>query len=349
MGQPSEAEHQEDAAKGMRPGRGLVRGTPPVEFQAALPTAGLDDKEQASKLLDLADRMNYAWEGVRPQPIDTLPLLIPLPLTDPTLRDKRYVTLGKDFAELKPVGFSIEDDGPAFFVAGVTQQTGKTTLLHSWVLNLIEHHHADQLQLVLVDFHTRSFIPFRKLPNTYGYISSDQGLATILDQMEDEMRRRRQAIEQAYNEDNEGFDRKKFVRQWPHFLTVIDDYELFYMNTSTDSALRQRLAEAVKASAGLGYSFLIAGTLAELPKDYNDPFIERFRKGGAGILLGGIEGIEDFNNTRRLPSQPAAGLPPGRGYLIRRGRAQLIQCMTYWKKDEDPADALAARVKQNSL
>ncbi len=72
----------------------------------------------------------------------------------------------------------------------------------------------------------------------------------------------------------------------------------------------------------LGISFILAGTLPELPKDFEDPFVQRFRKLGCGVLLGGTEGIEDYNNSRRPAGQPAAGLPQGRGYIIRRNKAR---------------------------
>ena len=55
------------------PGRGLVRGTPPLEFQAALPADGQTENIRASAIRALAALMNQKWTGARPAPIPVLP------------------------------------------------------------------------------------------------------------------------------------------------------------------------------------------------------------------------------------------------------------------------------------
>jgi hypothetical protein len=74
--------------------------------------------------------------------------------------------------------------------------------------------------------------------------------------------------------------------------------------------------------------------------------MQAVRKHGNGVLLGGTEGIEQFNNARRPPGPPAAGLPAGRGYLVRRGQARLVQTVAYWQEGEEPDRALAARIRK---
>ena len=60
------------------PGRGLVKGNPPLEFQAALPIAGQTDAKRHAALVALAQQMAAAWSGPRPTPVRTLPLVVPL-------------------------------------------------------------------------------------------------------------------------------------------------------------------------------------------------------------------------------------------------------------------------------
>ncbi len=128
------------------------------------------------------------------------------------------------------------------------------------------------------------------------------------------------------------------MRKWPHILVVIDDYETFSVRAAEAA---RPLADALAAGGDLGVSIAVAGNISELPRDYDDPLIQRVRKHGCGLLLSGSEGLEQFNNARRPPGQPAAGLPPGRGYLVRRGQVRLIQAAAYWREGEDPAEALA--------
>jgi hypothetical protein len=124
---------------------------------------------------------------------------------------------------------------------------------------------------------------------------------------------------------------------------VIDDYDRF--SARSENAKRQ-LADVISTGGELGVSIVIAGNLSELPRDYDDPLMQRIRQHGCGILLSGSEGLEQFNNARRPPGQPSAGLPSGRGYMVRRGEVRLFQTAAYWREGEDPSSALARRVER---
>jgi|GEM_PF-2545487 len=340
VGTPSDAKLQEDAAKGVRPGRGLVRGTPPLEFQASLPTAGISDKEQSEYLINLAEKMRRSWNGRLPKPVETLPEHLFLPETpmmnhDPSL----FSALGVDFETLLPTGFSLVEDGPAFLIGSVTGQAGKTSLLRTWLLSLAAAYQPEQFQPLIIDFHTRTLAPFRRLPHIRAYVGSKQALDEVLEKLRGEIDRRQNAVDKAYQKDPEGFNPLSALSQWPHIMLVIDDYDRFYQSMEGEVPL---LIECIQRSSGLGFSFTIAGTMTDLPNAYSDHFVERFHKHGCGVLLGGHEGIEEFNNTRRPVGSIPAGLPPGRGYLVRRGRASLFQCATYWHKDELDDTALKA-------
>ena len=346
VGRPSEAKIEEDAARGMRPGRGLIRGTPPLEFQTALPVIGASDRDQAENMGILAEKMKEAWKGPQPPEILTLPLLVTLPLPEDQPIEgeppQLYTMLGQDFEALEPIGFSLLEDGPSFLVAGVTGQTGKTSLLQTWLVGLAERHPPEELQMVLVDFQTRTLSALQKLPHVK-YIGTKPALEPALNNLNKEIQKRRDAMEKAYDADPENFDSRDLVSGWPHIVLVIDDYDRFNMN-AVDHV--QQLADCLSKGEELGISFMVASNLVDLPNDYEDVFIKRFRKAGCGVLLGGTEGLDDFNNTRRPPGQPPAGLPPGRGYVVRRGRARLFQAAAYWGKTDEPVSALENRVHQ---
>ncbi|GEM_PF-6783389 len=74
-------------------------------------------------------------------------------------------------------------------------------------------------------------------------------------------------------------------------------------------------------------------------------FIDRVKKSGCGVLLGGTEGIDEYNNTRRPTGSVPMGLPAGRGYIISRGQANMIQALAYWNENENPEDALGRWLK----
>lgn len=346
VGQPSEAKQQEDAAKGVRPGRGLLRGTPPIEFQAALPSFGDSDKDQSANLAILATQMRDAWKGNVPSPVRTLPLLVNLPPASQYANPNRppyFGMLGLDFEALEPIGFSLLHDGPAFLVGGVSGQNGKTTLLHTWLLSLAEQYSPEKLQVILVDYHTRSLVSLRRLPIVRTYVGSRSALDETLQSLITEIEKRQKAADKAYEADPEKFNQQTIVEKFPHVMMVIDDYERFYMQNGEEVF---DLTSCIQRGGELGFSFVIAGKVNDLPNSYSDHFVERFRKNGCGVLLGGVDSIDEFNNTRRPAGATGAGLPPGRGYMINRGKASLFHTSAYWQMDQSPEDALQQRINK---
>ncbi|MFV2043578.1 MAG: FtsK/SpoIIIE domain-containing protein [Anaerolineales bacterium] len=347
IGKPSEAKTREDIENPPPPGRGLLRGTPPLEFQAALPGEGKTDEEQTTELSGLATEMDRAWKGNRPHPIGTLPHLVTLPKR--SVRGKAHgdraatSVLGFDYDTLSPIELDLQRDSPAFLVAAVSPQSGKTTSLRSTVLGLAESSSADELQFVFFDFHCRTMTPFRGLPHQHAYVGSSAGIDSTLDQLNQEIERRQSMVEKAYTKNPDTFDIDKLTSGWPKILVVIDDYDR-YSERVTEA--RDELAKALTTGGEIGVRFLIAGNVSELPRDFDDPLIRAVRRNGEGILLSGTEGIEQFNNARRPQGQPASGLPAGRGYLVRRGQASLIQAAAYWSDGDDPEKALLERIER---
>ncbi|UCF61718.1 MAG: hypothetical protein JSV37_03270, partial [Anaerolineaceae bacterium] len=349
VGRPSEAKIQEEIATPPPPGRGLLRGTPPLEFQAALPTKGHSDEEQFQELRRLASRMELAWKGATPPEIRSLPLLVTLPEFDGipvAMQDDVQVPLssdlGQDYQTLASIGLSLDDDGPTFLVASTSPQSGKTSVLQTWILGLVERFSPERLKLILPDFHSRTLMAFRGLPHTMVYIDSLSTMQATLTQLAEEIENRQQALEDAYEKDPDRFNARDFVNQWPHLLIVIDDYDMF--SARAENASKQ-LGDLMSVAGDLGVSMIVAGNVSELPRDYDDPLMQRIRRHGCGLLLSGSEGLEQFNNARRPPGQPSAGLPQGRGYLVRRGQVRLLQAAAFWQEGEDAVSTLSRRVE----
>ena len=343
IGTPSEAKLEEDAAKGVRPGRGLLRATPPVEFQTALPVYGNNDKDQAYNLILLAEQMDKAWKGKLPTPVLTLPQLVTLPEKQDTQPSSAYFSmLGLDFETLSPTGFLLLEDGPAFLIGSVSNQCGKTTLLRTWLLGLADLYPPERLQAILIDYHTRTMAGLRRLPIVQSYVGSQTALDDVLVKLSTEIDRRQKELEKIYEKDPENFDEKTAQQKWPLTLVVIDDYETFYLKNGAELT---QLTDCFLRGAEVGIRFILSGNISDLPNSYSDNFIGRVQKLGCGILLGGFEGIDIYNNTRRPAGGIPAGLPPGRGYLIKRGRAGLVQTAAYWQKDQPAEEALQQRVR----
>ena len=158
-----------------------------------------------------------------------------------------------------------------------------------------------------------------------------------------EVDRRHALVEKAYEADPDEFQRRSLQKTWPQICVVIDDYEKFFPQVEAE---RRRLQECLVRGGELGVGFLVAGHVASLPADFDDPFLQRVRRHGCGVLLGGSDGLEQFNNARRPPGVAGSGLPSGRGILVRQGIGRLFQAAAYWQQGEDPEEALARRVQR---
>ena len=355
VGQPSEAKIKEDVGKMPIPGRGLLRGASPLEFQSALPVRGESDGEQFMGLKTLGENMTEAWKdqhGKFPPYIGSLPLLITLPdlsnkLSSASISKRPiFLPLGKDYETLAEVGFSLDKDGPSFLIAGSVPRSGKTTLLTTWLIGLSERYTKKDVQVYLFDFHSRKLSSLRRLSLMEKYVGIKSELEPTLDQLEKEIKRRADLTEKAYEKNPELFDIGKVLESLPQILVAIDSYELF--STKIEDNERRKLANCLINGEEYGFTFIIAGDLSRLPSEYGGvgpSFIQRMKQQGCGVLLGGSEGVENFNSARIPSLQRGSNLPPGRGYLIQRGQGKMFQAYTYWQDNEDPNLALARRLK----
>jgi S-DNA-T family DNA segregation ATPase FtsK/SpoIIIE len=345
VGMVGESRLQEDVGRPPRQGRGFMRGTPPVEFQAALPVVGTNDQEQMEQILDLGAKMNEAWKGPRPANIESLPysVLLPKAARAPKPSRPHIAPQGKDFETLQPLGMSLEEDGPIFLVTSSAGQSGKTTAMLSWALALAEKYSPQELQFLFIDFHSRNLLPLKNLPHTLEYINNQSEVEPFGGRLLAAMQKRTAALEEAFQKNPEKFDREAFLSGYPAYVLMIDDYDRFALRCETAN---RQLAECLAAGGDVGLSMIVAGNGTDLPKDYDDDLMKKARKMGCGLCFSGNAAIDQFNNAKSPPYQPMAGLPPGRGYFIRKGQARIYQNFMYWEEGKKPADCLLERIEK---
>jgi S-DNA-T family DNA segregation ATPase FtsK/SpoIIIE len=345
VGMIGEARLQEDVGRPPRQGRGFLRGTPPVEFQAALPVGGTNDQEQMEQILALGEKMNAAWKGLRPHPIESLPysVLMPTGARLPKSARPHVAPQGKDFETLLPLGLNLEEDGPIFLVTSSAGQSGKTTALLAWALALAESSSPKDLQFLFIDFHSRNLLPLKNLPHALEYVKNQSEVEPFVAHLTAVMQKRAAALEDAFQKNPEKFDRDVFLSGYPTYVLFIDDYDRFALRCET---AHTKLAECLAAGGDIGLGMIVAGNATDLPRDFDDDLMKKARKLGAGLLFSGNAAIDQFNNAKSPPYQPMAGLPPGRGYFIRKGLARIYQNFMYWEEGKKPADCLQERIEK---
>ena len=133
------------------PGRGIVRGNPPLEFQAALPVGvstetGID-LARSLALRDRVDRLQRSWSGPRVYPIPVLPPVVGL--DDLLARVPEGRPLGLDVDSLEPVSLEA-NEGPHSLIVGPSG-SGRTALLRTWLTVLARRPIGPALRLLILD------------------------------------------------------------------------------------------------------------------------------------------------------------------------------------------------------
>ena len=193
---------------------------------------------------------------------------------------------------------------PNFRIAG-PQRSGKTTALYSLVLSLAMQYSPKQVVFILVDLLGR-FVEYggkgslAELPHTLASISTLKELNGLLPQL------------QRFFADNE---------ERPAILFVIDDYNDFSDELSSNYALAEQLADLVRFHGQEGLHFAIAGTL----DGTSDKLYSRIRVACHSLALRTAESLERIDVSSRSSQMIKKDLAVGRGYLATGEMLTLIQ------------------------
>ncbi len=303
-------------------GRGFVAiDRTPLQFQTALPVAatqaeeatGLDDTK---KLAMLADTMNNAWHGARPQGIEVLHPVISLKSILPQEAPEKVQTiLGLEDMDLKPAMFDLQLRGPHFLLIG-PPLSGKTTALRSWVLSLSYLYPPERVALILVDFQQRFFKYGGKhtladLPHILATVSEEESLNQVIKDLQGE------------------YSRTLEPGQFrPEIFFVADNYDDFGTVISSGygakSTAYRDLGELGRKFGPEGFHVVIGGSLSILRT--NDDLMRQVVAPRYGLGLDASDAPQALGG--RVRAGGATELPPGRGYVVKSGRTSMIQVAT---------------------
>ncbi|NJM42002.1 MAG: hypothetical protein HC853_15225 [Anaerolineae bacterium] len=305
------------------PGRGLVKGEPPLEFQTALPAAGQTEFQRTAQLKQVFGKMAIAWGNQpRSRPINTLPEAQPLcelrELWD-TNKNTDATPIGLDEDSLEPFGLSL-NSGPHFMVAG-PPQSGKTTLLRVWLMGLARALSPQQLNLILVDFRQDSLGPLAALPHAT-VVDTPDAFAARIEQLDGVLNERRRMLEAARQRARGDFDAQAFSAQFARMVLVIDDFDAVRDQAPVEAMMA--LDGWAKASRGLGLYIVMAG--AEGDFFGVDGWARTVKDQQTGFFLGSAD-MQVFN--ARVPYALTKKLyAPGQGFFVAKARLTQIKVAT---------------------
>lgn len=312
-------------------GRGLVKGNPPLEFQTALPVAGATEAERAANLAALVETLSRAWTGPRARPVPVLPAVVPLcdllppkvAWPPPPADGSLAAPLGLEVEDLQPFVLDLHE-GPHFLIAGPLQ-SGKTTLLQSWLLALAEQYPPRRLRLYLADFGRGGLRPLARLPHADNrYLRDDDSLAAALAEIAQVLKERRALLEETRHAAG-GFldDERAWLAGHPALVLAVDDFDAFQF--ALQFGTKERLEHLIRRERDLGFHVLLAGNVGDLNNSF-DPWVKALKELQTGFLLGSSDAgdLQLFN--LRLPlGEGGKPLPPGQGFFARRGRYRKVK------------------------
>jgi S-DNA-T family DNA segregation ATPase FtsK/SpoIIIE len=301
-----------------RPGRGLVQSK--LHFLGALPRidgAGTGH-DLGDGVEDLVTRVRAAWRGPAGPKLRLLPERIDLAdvrrmagaaeAPDATAGSQPAggpLLLGVDEKELAPLGLDVDAE-PHLLVLG-DGQSGKSSLLRSYVREVVRTRGAAQAQVVVVDYR-RSLLGEVPEEHLLQYLTSAQQATPALRDLAAYLEQRIPGPDVTPEQ-----LRSRSWWQGAEVFLVVDDYDLVATAQSSPLApLQPLLAQA----RDVGLHVVVARRSGGASRALYEPVIQTLRDlAMPGLLLSGSPDEGPLLGTLR-----PTPLPPGRGRLVTRDR-----------------------------
>jgi len=294
------------------PGRGLT--VEELHFQTALPRidGSLETTDLQRGVEDLAGRVAGAWRGQAAPPVQVLPakvLFTDLP------------TPGQDLERGVPIGISEERMAPAYLDLGGGDphclvfgdgESGKTTLLRTFLLGLTVRQPPARARVLLVDYR-RTLLGAVPAGHLIGYAggaaAAGEQLGALLTLLAGRLPPADLTAEAL---------RQRSWWSGPEVYVIVDDYDL--LGSGMGNPLTP-LAEYLAQARDVGVHLLLARRTGGTSRAMFEPLIMGLKDlNTQGFLLSG-----DRQEGALLGDYRPDVLPQGRCMMVRRNQGQLVQ------------------------
>lgn len=265
------------------PGRGLVRGNPPLEFQAALPAAGRSETERTAAIRAMAMLMGEKWNGDRVGSIPVMPELV-----------------------------HASDYPCAGVFLGLTCQDIQPAVLDLWTnpFLLISQTRTDDRVMILITkqvlekMEPKSIILSDSLPGLEIPVIQDMDVA--LEELMPELQRRKDALTDSGLE----------IEKYPYIAVLIPDLKAAFDNVSNESM--RRLNSIVLLGERLNVLLVVQGQAEDINRLYHagDAFTNSIVRQADALLVGGKASAHSAIHTNLSFTEQNMLLDEGQGYWV---------------------------------
>jgi S-DNA-T family DNA segregation ATPase FtsK/SpoIIIE len=295
------------------PGRGINQAK--LHYQIALPVVQGDGAQQTTSVADsvaaLVKRTRASWRGDGAPKIRLLPLLVKLDELPPVGADLAPgIPIGIDEFKLAPVYLDLLNTGGPHFLVYGDGESGKTNLLHIMLHGLNQRYTPDEVRYVLVDYR-RTSLDFAGDPHLFGYAYTAPMLKDQLDKLKKEIDSRIAAISLIPLDEM----KKGPTYVGPHYVLFVDDFDNLGQNAL------QAAGEWILPARDIGFHLVLFRRVAGAGRGFDQVIVKAKEMGTGAMVMSGEPSEGPIAGT-----QKANLLPPGRGFLVRRGmRTMLVQ------------------------
>lgn len=283
-------------------GRGLIRGNPPLEFQAALPIEGFFEVDRVSNIKKNGLRMQEKWKGVKAKQIPRMPSII------------KYEEIEEHGEENIAIGLSTKDVEPV-------------------IIDFSEQHYVIVSGEIMSEKSNMVKVIAKQSGGKHVVFDTSNSALKSMESICEEYI----TGAKAFDEYIEGVipilrERKKMYEEDVHakfepILIIIDDLKQGFDSISDETV--RSLEALVRLGKGLSVNLLVAGKCEDIVKLYNqgEALTMRLVNSQMSILLGGNFRMHNVFNADIPYGMQETPLGEHEGYFVNKGKAIQFKAM----------------------
>lgn len=284
-------------------GRGLIKGTPPLEFQAALPASGKKESDRVARIRQYAKEMRSIWKGAEAAPIPIMPEKI---LFGDVHGSGMVLGLSRQFVE----PLFLPDERKHYMPIVGTGGGGKSNMIALLAREALSDGAAE-----VVIFSRRTYQDAWAKDERCGILAEAEALDDYMAKIVPLLQERKNL-----------HDAQEDTVFTPVYI-FIDDYKKAYEEMAEKTA--DRLGAIIRLGAGLNVNLYIAeevDTFCRL-SEQGETVCMLMARENSGILLGGsFQSYSVFSGDLGI-SEKTQAVSEYEGYLLTKGKATRFKAM----------------------